>query len=70
MSSSIDKYIIIKFSIVSNLYPCHPYKFITENCSSKITIMSSWAPARKSSPESSILKKSMDTSLMTAYKSK
>ena len=32
---------------VNNPYPCHPYMFITENYSSKFTIMSFWAPALK-----------------------
>ena len=40
MPNTIDKYIIIKFFIVNNPYPCHPYMFITKNNSSKFTIMS------------------------------
>ena len=63
MSNTIDKCIIITFSIVSNLYPCHPYMFITENCCSKFTIMSFWAPALNSPAENGIPKKSLDTSL-------
>ena len=39
------KYLIITFSIVNNPYPCHPYMFMTENYSSKFTIISFWAPA-------------------------
>ena len=38
MSNTIDKYIIITFSIVNNLYPCHPSTFITGNYSSKFTM--------------------------------
>ena len=63
MSNTIGKCIIITFSIVSNLYPCHPYMFITENCCSKFTIMSFWAPALNSPAENGIPKKSLDTSL-------
>ena len=40
VSNTIDKYIIITFSIVSNPYPCCPYMFITKNYFSKFTIMS------------------------------
>ena len=65
MSNTIDEYIIIAFSIVNNPYPCHPYMFITENYSSKFTIMSFWAPALKSLAENGIPKKSLDTSLIT-----
>ena len=39
MSNTIDKYIRVTFSIVTDPYPCHPYMFITENYSSKFTIM-------------------------------
>ena len=63
MSNTIDKHIIVTFSIVSNPYPCHPYMFATENYSSKFTIMPFWAPASKSPAENGILKKSLDTSL-------
>ena len=65
MPNTIDKCIIIMFSIVSNLYPCHPYMFITENCCSKFTIMSFWAPALNSPAETGIPKKSLDTSLVS-----
>ena len=51
MSNTIDKDIIITLSAVSNPYPSHPYKFITKNCSLKITIMYLWAPAPKSPAE-------------------
>ena len=64
MSNAVDKYKIITFSIANNAYLCHPYMFITENYSSKLTIMSLWAPTPKSSAESSIPKKSVDTSLI------
>ena len=37
--------------------------FITENYSSKFTIMSFWAPARESLAEIDIPKKSLDTLL-------
>ena len=37
--------------------------FITENCCSKFTIMSVWAPALNSPAENGILKKPLDTSL-------
>ena len=63
MSNTIDKYIIMTFSIVNNPYPCYPYKFITENYSSKIMSMSFWAPAPKSPAENDIPKKILDTSL-------
>ena len=51
MSNTIDKYIIITFSIVNNPYPWHLYMSITENYSSNFTIMSFWASARKSPVE-------------------
>ena len=54
--SNINKYIIIAFSIVNNPYPWHSYMFITENYSSKFTIMSFCAPAMKSSAENGIPK--------------
>ena len=60
LSNTITKYIIITFFIVNNPYPCHPYMFITENYSSKFTIMSFWAPALKSPAENGIPKKSWD----------
>ena len=63
MSNTIDKFIIISFSIVNNPCPCHPYMFITENYSSKFTIMCFWDPAPKSSAENGISQKSLDTSL-------
>ena len=54
MSNITDKYITITFSIVNNPYQCHPYLFITENYSSKLTIMSFWAPGPKSPAENGI----------------
>ena len=48
--------------MVNNPCPCHPYKPITENYSSKFTIMSFWAPAPKCPAENGIPKKSLDTS--------
>ena len=51
MSNTIDKLIIITFSIVTNPYPCHLYMFITENYSSKFLITSFWAPVLKSPAE-------------------
>ena len=69
MFNTIDKYIIITFSIVNSPYPCHPYMFITESYSSNITIMSFWAPTPKSFGENSILKKSLDMSLASQGKS-
>ena len=68
MSNTIDKYIIITFSIVNNSYPCYTYKFRTENYSSKIMIMSFWAPAPKSPAENGIPKKILDTSLWQEIK--
>ena len=65
MSNTIDKYIIMTFSIVNNPYPCYPYKFITENYSSMITIMSFWATAPKSPSENGIPKKILDSSLLS-----
>ena len=61
----LDKYIIITFSIVHSPYPCHLLMFITENYSSKFTIMFFWAPALKSSAENGIPKKSVNTSLFS-----
>ena len=63
VSNTIDKYIIITFSIVSNPYPCHPFIFMTENYSSKFTIVFFWAPALKSLAENGITRKSLNTSL-------
>ena len=63
MSNTIDKFIIISFSIVNNPYPCHPYMFITENYYSKFTIMSFCDPAQKSPAENDIFRKSLDMSL-------
>ena len=63
MSNTIDKYIIITISILSNPYPCHSYMLITENYSSKFSITSFWAPALKSPAENSIPKKYLYTSL-------
>ena len=57
MTNTIGKYIITTFSTVSNPYPCYPYKFITENCSSKITIMPFWAPAQESPAKNGIPEK-------------
>ena len=51
MSNTIDKYIIITFSIINSPHLCHPYMFITENYSSKLTIMSFWATAPRSPAE-------------------
>ena len=62
MSNTIDKYIIITFPIVNNPHSCHPYMFITENYSSKLTIMSFWAPAPKSPAEKGIPAKSLGMS--------
>ena len=62
MSNTIDKLIIITFSIVTNPYPCHLYMFITENYSSKFLIMSFWAPVLKSPAENDIPKKCLNTS--------
>ena len=61
------KYIIITFSIVNYPYPCHPYMFITENYSSKFTIMSFWDPPPKSRPENGIPKILLDTSLIAVF---
>ena len=58
MSNTIDKYIIITFPMVNNPYTFHPYMFITENYSSKLTIMCFWAPATKSPAEKGIPAKS------------
>ena len=63
MSNTIDNYIIIIFSIVINpTHAIHTCLFITENYSSRITIMSFWALALKSPAENHIPKKSLDTS--------
>ena len=62
MSNTIDKYIIITFPMVNNPHSFHPYMFITENYSSKLTIMSFWAPATKSPAEKGIPAKSPGTS--------
>ena len=61
MSNTIDKYIIITFSIINNLNPCRPYICITENYSSKFMTMSFLASAPKSPAEKVIPKKSLDT---------
>ena len=48
MSKTIDKYIKVStFSMVNNHYQCHPYLFIAENYSTRLMIMSFWAPAPK-----------------------
>ena len=62
ISNTIDKYIIITFSKGNNSYPCHPYRFITENYSSKLMTISFWAPAPKS-PAEGISKKLLNTSM-------
>ena len=63
MPNTIDKYIITTFSIVINRTLCHPYMFVTENCSSKFVITPFWAPALEFPAEKGIPKKSLDTSL-------
>ena len=63
MSNTIDEYTIITFSIVNRRYPCYPYMFITENYSSKFTIMSFWDPGPKSPAKDGILKNSLYASL-------
>ena len=63
MSITIDKYIIITFSIVNNPYPCHPYMFSIKSYSSKFTIMSFLAPALKSPSQIDIPKTYLDTPL-------
>ena len=63
MSNTTDMFIIISFSIVNNPYPYHPCMFITENYSSKFTIMCLWDPAPKSPAENGISQKYLDTSL-------
>ena len=63
MSNTINKYIIITFSIVNNPYSCHPHMFITGNYSSKFTVMSFWALAPKPPAVNGIPKKSLDTPL-------
>ena len=63
MSNTNDKYIIVTFSTVNNLYLCHPYIFITDNYSSKFAILFLCAPAPKSPTENDIPQKSLDTSL-------
>ena len=68
MSYIIDKCTIITFSIVNNPYLRHPCVFITENCCSKFTIMSFWAPTLNSPAENSIHKKHLDTSLVFCIK--
>ena len=55
MFNTIDTYIIITLSIVNNPYPYHPYKFITENYSSKFTIKSFWVLALNSPAENPLL---------------
>ena len=63
MSNTIDKYIRVTFSIVTDPYPCHPYMFITENYSSKFTIMYVWALVPKFLTENEFPKRSLDTLL-------
>ena len=63
MSNTIDKYLIFTFSIVNDLYPCHPYMFITEYCFRKSRFTTIICPAPKSPAEKSIPKKSLNTSL-------
>ena len=70
MSNTIDKYIIITFSIVNNPCPYHPYMFITGNCSSKFKIIPIWAPAPNSLAENGISKKNQDMSLLLALSEK
>ena len=62
MSNTIDKYIIITFTIVNNPYPSHPYMFINinESYSSTFMIMSIWALTPNSPAENGILKESRD----------
>ena len=60
MSNTIDKYVIITFSMVIHSNPSHPYMFITENYYSYFTIMSFSAPVPKSPAENGIPKKSLD----------
>ena len=62
MSNTIDKYIMITFSIVNNPHSCHTYMFITENYSSNLTIMSFWVPAPKFPAEKGIPAKSLGMS--------
>ena len=57
MSNTSDMYIISTFAIINDPV------FITENYSSKFTIMSFWTPAPKSPAENCIPKKSLDKSL-------
>ena len=66
MSNTIAKYIIITFSMVNNPYSYHPYMFITENYSSKFTIMFFWAPALISPAKNNIPKTSLYTSLVVS----
>ena len=63
MSNTIDKYIILTFSIVNHPFLCHPYMFITETYSSKLTIMYFWAPTPKTPAKNGSSKKSLETSL-------
>ena len=58
-TNTIDKYIIITFSMVNKPYPYHPYVF--RNYYSKF-IMSFFASAPKSPAENGILKKPLETS--------
>ena len=62
MSNRIHKYIVNTFSIVNTSYQCRSYVFITENYSSKFTIMSFWTLSPKSPAESGI-PKTVDMSL-------
>ena len=72
MSNTIDKYILITFSIVNNPYLCHPYMFITENYSSEFKCPFELLPQNpmlktvfpKSPAENGIPKKSLDTLLV------
>ena len=63
MSNTIDKYIVITFSIVNNPYRCHPYMFLTQNDSAKFTIMSFGSPSSKFPTKNGIPKQYLDTSL-------
>ena len=64
MFNTVHNYIIITFSIVNNPHTCYLFMFITENYSSKFTIMPCWAPTPKSPTENGIPKNSLGTSLI------
>ena len=71
ISNTIDKYIIITFSIVNNPWPYHSYMFITENCSSSVTtIMYFRTTSLPQNPllKTVFLKKSLDTSMNSNQK--